>query len=827
MLMALRFSSRLPQVADARTGRPGLLLAALAMLLLFLGGCSGGSTETQGQSTPLGTSRAQAVGNLAAGNVTTVSVDALVLKAERRVSRTVFDYDYQVTLNNQGSALNDVVVQLVAAGVGTTILDGNVNAGFLAANSATTPADTITIRQDRTRALDLAQLSWRINAAPTLITGTAAVGAALANANVSVTDGTGANVCAEPTIVTNGTGSFTCTVLAGRTAPFLVVVTEPFGAYPPMVSIVSSTPAPGTALVTNATPLTTAIVSQLAPDGNALSVVADPSLIDLNALASITANVLTQLSPVLSALGAPANYDPFTTQIIAGTATQSGNTADQLLEILRFSTVNGINQVAVVDNPGAAVPLADATTTSPPPVPAPSTTVLSLVDSMRVLTNALTSCFALSVNSRVLATDTSIPAKQGGPEVTSLALPCQRITHQSYVHMGYRTGQRYYGLLVDPSMVGATFNPPEILLFIDDTTAADNDVAVLNIRFTDANGVVGNIIENAQKIPGSATASHPTDWWIYGNQQPVETFVRSFIRRNEQFAPNPGTGVFVNASASRFEAGIDIFINKDGPGSTGMRAARVKGPGLPPAGVVLTRPDPAIITDQTWMNIRRKDGLTDPASATFATDVGNIFRLQRTWGLTGADATTVRPNPNASNTNNTAFPQWAHPLDYGAALGATDFIDFSQLKANSIYSIEVFYDGETLPRYTFNNKRMVTPVTPAVFAVNLQWNAPTPATLRYLDPADPLGAAQSSMNIAWAQNPFAETIRSVGVYTFGGGVSIADAVIPVPRGATSATAVAPGPNFPTLTSDGTSSRYIQLRYRMLDGSYKDSMSRFN
>ncbi len=412
--MALRFSSRLPYVADARTGLPGLLLSALATLLLLLGGCSGGSTEPQGQSNPLGTSRAQAVGSLAAGNVTTVSVDALVLKAERRVSRTVFDYDYQVTLKNQGSALNDVVVQLVAAGVGTTILDGNVNAGFLAANSATTPADTITIRQDRTRALDLAQLSWRINAAPTLIIGTAAVGAALANANVSVTDGTGANVCAEPTIVTNGTGSFTCTVLAGRTAPFLVVVTEPFSAYPPMVSIVSSTPSPGTAIVTNATPLTTAIVSQLAPDGNALSVVANPSLIVLNALASITANVLTQLSPVLSALGAPANYDPFTTQIIAGTTTQTGNTADQLLETLRFSTVNGVNQVAVVDNPGAAVPLAGATT-NPPPLPAPSAAVLSLVDSMRLLTNTLTSCFALPVNSRVLATNTSIPAAQGGP----------------------------------------------------------------------------------------------------------------------------------------------------------------------------------------------------------------------------------------------------------------------------------------------------------------------------------------------------------------------------------------------------------------------------
>jgi hypothetical protein len=669
-------------------------------------------------------------------------------------------------------------------------------------------------------------------AAPGQINGTAAVGAALANAQVSVTDSAKASVCTEATIVTSGVGSFTCTVVAGKTAPFLVVVTDPSGAYAPMVSIVGSTPASGTPLVVNATPLTTAIVSQLAPNGDALALVADPSLMNVNTLNAVRANVLAQLGPTLTALGAPAGYDPFSTPITAATGAQAGNTADKVIETLKFASVNGVTTVATIDNPTGAVALAGATTSNPAPLPAPSATVVSLSDALRLLSNALTTCFALPVSQRVLSVDTTIPASQGGPAVTSVAAACQDITRTGYRHNGFIDGQAFYGLLNDASMVGAKFNPPEIMRFIDDTTAADADRAVLNLRFTDANGVAGNVITVGQKFPGTSTTARPTDWWLYGNQQPADTSIQAFVRRSEQLAPNPGTAPFANAGASRYESGLNIFINKDGPGSTGLRAARVKGPGLPPAGVVMTRLDAAICSEQNWMNIRRKDGLTDAASATPAADVGNIFRLQRTVGLAGADATAVRPNPNAGNTNTTAFPNWAHPLDYGAAVGATNYIDFSQLSANTTYSFELFYDGETTARYTLS-KTLLTPVVPSTRGGNLQWIALTQGTLDYLNPANALGAAQSSMNLAWTANPYAETIRSAGVYTFGG-ATINQGQVGVARGATSAVANAPGAggctggtSFPALTSDGTASRGIQLRYRMLDGSYKDSFSRYN
>ncbi len=808
---------------------PGLFAALLVAALAA--GCGGGNettappvaAESQASTATEATAAASAK-TLPAGPVT---VQGLIPVAVRRITWSIYEFDYRLLLSNSGPAVDGVAVRLAEPERGVQVVDGTVNAGSLAAGAYTVPQDKITIRKGLLPLFVLRPHEWQVTYGPPTLVGTAAVGAALANANVSVTDSTGANVCSQTTVVTNGVGQYTCSVLAGRTAPFLVVVTDPSGAYPPLVSVATTAPAPGTSLVANVTPLTTAIVSRLAPDGNALSVVSNPALIDLTALASITANVLAQIQPVLAAIGAPAGYDPFTTQIVAATAAQGGNTADQVLETLRFTTVAGETRIATVDNPAGSVPLAGAGTTAPPALPAPSPTLLSLNDSMRLIVSSLTDCFALPVSARVLSVDTSIPVTEGGRSVTGMAAACQKVTHPDYLTSGYRFGQRYYGLLNDTAMVGAQFMPAEIMLFIEDTTAADNDVAVLNVRYVDANGNIGNLIEVARKLPGSATAANPSDWWLHGNRRPVDASIRAFTRRNEQLAPNPGTAPFTNAGASRYEAGLEVFVNKDGPGSVGLRAARVTGPGLPPAGLVYTRPSSAIVTDQNWLNVRRKDGLTDATSATPAGDVGNIFRVQRTQGLVGAAATAVQPNPNAGNGNNTQFPNWAHPLDYGAPVGSTSYIDFAQLGAFNVYTFEIFYDGETTARHTFT-ARTLTPVVPATYAGNLRWLSLTPATLGFLTLGDPQATPQTTVGLAWTANPFAETISSAGVFTFGGGQSVADPVVPVARGATSATAVAPsGTPFPALSGDGTSSRTIQLRYRMLDGSYKDATTRFN
>lgn len=664
--------------------------------------------------------------------------------------------------------------------------------------------------------------------------GVAATGAALAQAEVAVTDGTKASVCVERAIVTSGTGAFTCTLQPGKTAPFVVVVTDPSGAHRPLVSVATTTPAAGEALVVNATPLTTAIVAQLAPGDDALAVVADRALLDLAALAAVKAKVLSQLAPVLTALGADAGYDPFATPIVAATAAQAGNTADHVMDLLRFSVVDGQTLVATVDRPDAAVALADAAATSPAALPPPAAVATTLSEATRLLAARLNGCFALPVSRRVLDADRGIAAGDGGPEVLSSDAACGGIAASDYRHNGYRFGQQFYGLLNDERMTGASFSPAEVMLLVDDTGADDHDRAVVNLRFVDAAGVAGNVITVMDKRPGSATTARPGDWWLAGNQHLVDASVRPFVRRHEQLAPNPGTGAFVNAAASRFESGITVFVNKDGPNSAGLRAALVTGPGLPAAGLVLTRPHPSICTAQNWLNILRKDGATDTASAVYAGDTTNIFRLQRTQGIAGSDATTLRPNPNAGNANATAFPSWAHPLDYGAQPGATGYIDFAALKAHAAYRLALYYDGEETPRHV-ETKTMLAPVVPATRGAALQWIEPTAATRAVLDPAGALAAAQTTVTLAWTANPLAETVQSAGFYSYGPGGSVNQGQVGVARGATSAVAQAPGnagacdhgAQFAPLTADGTSGRSVQLRYRMLDGSAKDATLRWN
>jgi hypothetical protein len=302
----------------------------------------------------------------------------------------------------------------------------------------------------------------------------------------------------------------------------------------------------------------------------------------------------------------------------------------------------------------------------------------------------------------------------------------------------------------------------------------------------------------------------------------VDSRVRAFVHRGEQLAP-AGTPPFTSAPQSQFLAGIELFVNKDGPGSIGLRAARFTGPALPPGGVVLTRPDPAIVTNQTWLSILRKDGRVDFASATPSQSSSNTFLWQRTAGLTG----TVRPNPNEANPNNTQFPEWAHHGDYPGASGS-DYIDFSLLKANIAYTLELFYDdSEAVPRHTYT-KVMLSPVTPATHAMNLRWHALTAGTLGYLDPSGALAAEQTSATVTWTPDPFAESVSSVGFYTFSVAQSVSNALVIVPRGATSAAISPPeGATFQALTADGTSGRRVQLRHRMLDGSFKNSEWRYN
>ncbi len=658
------------------------------------------------------------------------------------------------------------------------------------------------------------------------LTGTAATGSALANANVVVTDSTGNSPCVETGITTTALGTYTCTLKSGETAPFFVVVTDPTGNTAPLASVTTTTPPAGTPLTLNATPLTTAILAQLAPDGNPLTLV-NAKTVDAAALKAVTANVVAQLASVLSAIGAPANYDPFATSITAATSSGVGNTADQILDVVTVSKnpATGQLQLATVD--GTPVPLATATGGGSA-LPAPALNVSSLPQGAQALANALTACFALPTSKRVLGTDFTLPATQGGPKVTSLAPACQNIASDpsnaggiAFLHNGYAFGQWLFGLLNSDTMTGAKFNVPEVMAFYPagSPSSPTYDQAVLNVKYVDINGNPGNVIVLARYIASGTSSAHPSNWWVVGNQQPVEVIDRLQVRRVEQVNPSfAGTSANSN-SYSHFQTGIQFWINAMGPGSVNsngnLNFARVTGPGLPTSGLVYIAPTgDSNEPTQQYMDVSNKFG-TVPAT-TRCSNGGTAtyncpnFWFARTVGLTGSAATTLAaPRSDFSN------PVWAQ---------ASDTLDSTPVSKGARYKVELFYGSQTTPDRIYY-KTLLTDLVQATQAVNLPWNTPGSQTLAGLNPSNSgTNGVLSSLAVDWAQNPSAQQISSAAVTvdlkgTYSASTNVA-------RGATSVVIGLPNSQqVPALTSSGT--RSVLFNYRMLDNSLKSAVYTYN
>lgn len=654
-------------------------------------------------------------------------------------------------------------------------------------------------------------------AAPSQLVGTAATGAALANAPVTITNSAGASPCEETTISTSALGRYTCTLKAGQTAPFFVVVTDPTGNTAPLVSIATTAPAAGEALTVNATPLTTAIVAQLASDGNALTVVKAKS-VDAAVLKALTAKVVTQLQPVLTAIGVPAGYDPFSTSITAATASNTGNTADLVLDVVKVVTDPATQKLALstIDNP---TPILLATTSTAGSVmTAPDTNVSSLSKAAQLLAQQLEACFALPRSSRVLSVDNTRPYSYGGADVTSVATACQGFVADAYnaakidfLHNGFYGGQFFYGLLTSDTMTGAKFSVPEIMAFYPKASgavapAADAyDRAAINIRYVDKTGEPGNVITIASRLPGTSSTTRPSDWWLVGNQQPVDVSVRPIVRRQEQM--NSAN----TSKTSGFMTGIQISVNGKGPGTSDLSGAlamaRISGPGLPGNGAAGTGLVFKVSTQSSQLSL---DMFNKTGSLTTGSQCGNgvtfncpNFWFARTQGLTGSDATALSSNPVSSI--------WAQP---------GDAVDMSKVVKGARYKVELFYGVSTSPRHTFY-KVLLNDLVPATSAVNLPWNTPGTKTLAALDPAGALTGAQPALQVDWVQNISAQQIGGVqAVIDSAGSYGPTKSV---PKGATSV--VLDNVTVPAFNSSTT--RSIFMSYRTTDSTGKSAVYTYN
>lgn len=132
-----------------------------AVALVLLAACGDSSEVDQGAGKA--PRQLAAVGSVSKATVAAVlfEVTGLQKLGETRVSRTVYDYTYQLSIRNNGSgAAADVQASLAGVPDGVKIIDGQVSAGSIGAGATVTPKDTITLRIDRSVAFDPAGLSW-------------------------------------------------------------------------------------------------------------------------------------------------------------------------------------------------------------------------------------------------------------------------------------------------------------------------------------------------------------------------------------------------------------------------------------------------------------------------------------------------------------------------------------------------------------------------------------------------------------------------------------------------------------------------------------------
>lgn len=654
--------------------------------------------------------------------------------------------------------------------------------------------------------------------APASIGGTVATGAALAGAAVRILDRTGADSCTVTPLLANDKGAFSCELKSTAAPPLVLLATDPSGLRNPMVSLVTALPTAGARATANISPLTTAIAAQLAPNKDPLSLVSNPAslaAIDATALQAVRANVARQLAAVLTSVGLdPATFDPISTPFVGG----SNTGADKMLDQVRVSFENGSPVLSNTLNPDAPpVPLADAGTTTPATVATSAAGDFSVTE-LDFLQTGFTGCFALPSASR-----TASPACDG---LVVDDAPGAQTGNASYLHSGLNASGAFGGLIASADMDGARFNRPEMLRYT--TQQNGRDEAVVNLRFTDKNGVPDNRILVVKKFENTATAARNTNWWLYGNQRTVNAYVRASIRRQEQLLPAAFQEQY-NTGPSRYQTGLEIFVARTGygPSLSNLRYARVKGPGLPTAGLVFA--DPGDLP-QSWMSILNASGTIPAGAQQFVPNSTNIFNLQRSRDITGPDAFALRANPSITQPT-TAFPNWAHPSMYGETPSADWRFDLSKVPGWSRYEFELFTAADANPATPTNPTpalsfalRMVTPVVPAAYAATQQWHTIPDSTRALASNGAP---EASALTLEWLINPYAERIESVNVYSFVDARTVNSASMPVAKGASSQSVTAVGGTFPALTTSKFVSRTLQWRYKMLDGSYKDQTEGFN
>lgn len=432
----------------------------------------------------------------------------------------------------------------------------------------------------------------------TTLRGVAATGSAFAQAAITVTDPTGATVCST---TTDSGGSYSCTLPAGTKAPLVIRAARD----DQVLYSTTASSADGTA---NVTPLTTIIVSRLAPEGHpanlAAAIQVAPGTVTADALRSQVSALVAALQPLLKALGLSDGIDP-----IGGVFSADGTGQDKLLDTISVSvrpdgsaanveiTVKTLPLAAdsaplsiVFRSSDAAIPALPVTLTAQQLAPVPAPSVVS------ELLTRLSACYALPLSQRVNASSDTGNAIGAAADV--IAPACRTLFEgddpANYVANGRGVGRDAsnagaFSSLFRAGATGLKWTQGNVEFFRDSSTM------VLSYRWTDASGNTDSDTLAAREIGGALK--------LTGNGNAYSVSVRPFAQNRE----------LLNTPAfSSFTTGYNISIDNRTNGAGNPVFSKVKVT-APTGEQRIYLPQPGL----SYLVVTRDDGITPTATPVF------------------------------------------------------------------------------------------------------------------------------------------------------------------------------------------------------------------
>jgi hypothetical protein len=248
----------------------------------------------------------------------------------------------------------------------------------------------------------------------------------------------------------------------------------------------------------------------------------------------------------------------------------------------------------------------------------------------------------------------------------------------------------------------------------------------------------GGIVTDVAKK--TSPSSKPYLWEIQGNLRDYDSAIDTRIDNYTQLNPN----IASESGKSQYRLGLRLFFNPAANAGKNVQAVRVKGPGLPAAGITMHRSSACGTND--YMTITSKVGnlIFGGNSILWNSATTNNFRLASElktgvidWSkVSGLSGWRDAPMTDAEISSIPPFAEYTFELwNFGAVTGGG-------------FSYRTDITNTTTPDVTYKQRLASKPPVPSSLK-HFTWN--TLNTNGFLNPQDALAASAASVSASWTQ----------------------------------------------------------------------------